>query len=310
MGLRRELLLTISALVVLNLLLSFGSIGLFGRIGPAVERILRENVESVAAAEEILAELALAGDQPVAKDDRRRIRDALARIKENVTEDAERPLPSIVEHDLDGTAAADPAARGRVVGALLQLIDVNRDAMRASDRTARRLGAAGAWAAVFVGFLSFLLSLFVVARFQTRLLEPLLELHQVLDAVRRGYQLRRCRPGNAPLEVRQLAEAVNKLLDERLDKHAKSADSVQHVQSLALKELLERHPAGAALLDGDGRIARANKAMLELLAGRQGKQVRRTLAGSTTAGAGLERIRLDEHGWLVLLPSLPAPTER
>jgi nitrogen fixation/metabolism regulation signal transduction histidine kinase len=99
-----------------------------------------------------------------------------------------------------------------------KLIQINRDAMRNVDEEARRLGGAGAWAAVFVGFLSFLLSVFVLVRFQNRFIRPLVDLHEVLEGAREGDRLRRCRLHDAPREVIQVTQAVNRLLDERLER--------------------------------------------------------------------------------------------
>jgi methyl-accepting chemotaxis protein len=216
MELRRELLLTIGALVVLNLVLAFGAIGLFIRMGPAIERILQENVRSIVAAEEMLAELAEAGSGPLPPETQARIRQAFDDAKRNVTEEEERPVLVGLERALRSAIAGEPEGRRQAVGSVRQLIQINRDAMRDVDREARRLGGSGAWAAVFVGFLSFLLSVFVVARLQQRFVRPLVDLHQVLEGARAGDRLRRCRLGDAPREVIQVTQAVNRLLDERL----------------------------------------------------------------------------------------------
>jgi methyl-accepting chemotaxis protein len=112
----------------------------------------------------------------------------------------------------------EPDGRRQAVASVRQLIQINRDAMRKVDEEARRLGGAGAWAAVFVGFVSFLLSVFVVVRLQKRFVRPLVDLHQVLEGAREGDRLRRCRLADAPLEVIQVTQAVNRLLDERLER--------------------------------------------------------------------------------------------
>lgn len=218
MELRRELLLTIGALVLLNLFLAFGAIGLLVRMGPAIERILQENVYSIVAAEEILAELAQAGSEPLSPEARARVREALNNAKRNVTEEEERPVLAAIERALPSAMEGEPEGRRLAVGAVRQLIQINRDAMRNVDQEARRLGGAGAWAAVFVGFLSFLLSVFVIVRLQKRFVRPLVDLHQVLEGAREGDRLRRCRLADAPREVIQVTQAVNRLLDERLER--------------------------------------------------------------------------------------------
>jgi uncharacterized membrane protein len=218
MELRRELLLTIGALVLLNLFLAFGAIGLFVRMGPAIERILQENVYSIVAAEGMLAELAEAGGEPLTPEAQARVRRALDNTKQNVTEEEERPILATLDRALPSAMEGEPEGRRQAVGAVRQLIQINRDAMRKVDEEAQRLGSAGAWTAVFVGFLSFLLSVFVVVRLQKRFVRPLVDLHQVLEGAREGNRLRRCRLPDAPREVIQVTQAVNRLLDERLER--------------------------------------------------------------------------------------------
>ena len=218
MELRRELLLTVGALVSLNLLLAFGSIGLLVRMGPAIERILQENVYSIMAGEEMLAELAESGGAPLSADARGRVQQSFKNAKKNVTEPSERPVLDSLERHLEQAMGGDPQARSQVVGDIRQIIRINREAMRSVDEEARRLGSAGAWASVLVGFFSFLLSLFVVVRLQNRFVRPLVDLYQVLESARQGDRLRRCRLVEAPREVIQVTQSVNKLLDERLQR--------------------------------------------------------------------------------------------
>jgi len=218
MELRRELLLTIGTLVLLNLFLAFGATGLFVRMGPAIERILQENVYSIIAAEEILAELADAGSAPLSAYARARVNQALDNAKRNVTEEAERLVLVALKRNLPSAMDGESDARRQAVTSVRQLIRINREAMHNVDEEARRLGGAGAWAAVFVGFLSFLLSVFVVIRLQKRFVRPLVDLHDVLEGARQGDRLRRCRLSDAPREIIQVMQSVNRLLDERLER--------------------------------------------------------------------------------------------
>lgn len=217
MELRRELLATLGAQLALNLVLAFGAIGLFVRMGPAIEYILEENMHSIVAAEEVLAEMVFATTAPLGPDASARVLEALERAKRNVTDTAERPVLDALELDLPLAIAGDPEARVRAGAKLRELIHINREAMHDADAEARRLGNAGAWAAVLIGIASFLLSLFVVVRFRERLVRPLVDLQQVFDEVRQGNRLRRCRVSDdTPRELQQVAVEVNKLLDERL----------------------------------------------------------------------------------------------
>lgn len=216
MELRRELMLTIGMLVVFNLLLAFGSIGLLARMGPAIEHILQENVFSIVAAEAMLAALAEAGGEPLTPEARQSVLRALDNAQRNVTEAAERPVLDRVRDALPRALDGDAEARRAAVAAVRELIAINREAMRDVDEAAQRLGNAGAWAAVFIGFLSFLLSIVIVVRLQKRFVQPLVDLHAVLENARAGDRLRRCRLSDAPREVIQVTQSVNRLLDERL----------------------------------------------------------------------------------------------
>ena len=218
MRLRRELLLTIGALVVLNLTLAFGAIGLLARMAPAIDHILQENVYSIVAAEEVLAALAEAGGDPLSAPAREQVRQALENAKLNVTESEEHQVLASLTAELEGAMSGVADARRRLVGDLRRLILINREAMGKAGEEAGRLGSAGAWAAVLIGFVSFLLSLLVLTRLEKRFVRPLMDLYQVLESARQGNRLRRCQLSDAPREVVQVTNLVNKLLDERLQR--------------------------------------------------------------------------------------------
>lgn len=217
MDARRELLYHIGSLLVLNVLLAFGAIGLFVRMGPAIGNILEDNVYSIVAAEDILAVMAQPrpeGSSVFSRNEREDVMSAIERARNNVTEDAEVPVLDRIERELPRALDGDTEARRALAGQLQVLIQVNREAMVAVDREAQRLGRAGAWSAVVVGFVSLVLSLIVLARLRSRLLLPLVEIRDVLLDAQSGGR-RRCRPRPAPLEVRRIAEMTNRLLDER-----------------------------------------------------------------------------------------------
>lgn len=215
MALKRELILTIGGLLLLSLLLAFGAIGLFARMGPAIEHILEENLYSMVAGEQLLTDFARYSG-PVPEDVRARLKTSLKNAEDNVTLEAEGPVLEALKRALPAAMEGDPEARGQVIRAATELIMINRRAVREVDREAQRMGIAGAWAAVFIGLISFSLSVFVFVRLQARFVAPLVDLYQVLEAARSGERLRRCRLADAPKEVSQVLESVNKLLDERL----------------------------------------------------------------------------------------------
>ncbi|MEZ4651613.1 MAG: hypothetical protein R3E97_22995 [Candidatus Eisenbacteria bacterium] len=285
MELRKELLLSVGAIVLLNLFLAFGAIGLLVRMGPAIERIIEENVYSIVAAEDLLAVFASAGQGPVSEGGRDRARVAIEKARSNVTEKEEEPVLERIDASLEAAFAAQGEARVRLVEATRDLIVINRDAMREVDTEAQRLGSAGAWAAVFVGFLTLVLSLAVLARMRQRVVLPVLELHEVL-AEGRTEGKRRCRPRQAPAELQRLSDDVNRLLDERMEWQARGRreDRIGSTRAedggllgAAVLALLEHHEDPALVLDSEGKIVRANAGALETLSGPGGERLRDAL---------------------------------
>jgi methyl-accepting chemotaxis protein len=214
MKLRTELLLYTMLLAALNVALAFGCIGLFVRMGPAIARIMQANVLSMDAAERIVFEFAANGAS-FAPEPRLRVAAEMEKIGTNITEKGEAEVFGLIRASMELAMEGDPQARAAALGQLRRLIAINREAMTAVDLEARRLGSAGAWAAVFVGSISFALGLLIVAQLRRRLLRPVLEIHDVLAAAHNGDRFRRCKLLDAPIEIRKAAESVNRLLDER-----------------------------------------------------------------------------------------------
>lgn len=216
MELRRELSIVLAVMVALNLALAFGAIGLFSRMGPAIERILIENLYSIDAAEEMLSVLAEHTESGASPELRQRFDGALAQAQGNLTEEREAEVLTRLEGVKDAALAGDEQARLAAIADVRTLIELNRAAMHEVDLEAQRLSTAGAWTAAFIAMLSFALSLFVARRMATRILAPLEDLQSVLEAARTGDRFRRCRSARGPAELRRLAQAVNALLDERV----------------------------------------------------------------------------------------------
>lgn len=219
MELRREFMLTMGLLALLNLALAFGAIGLLTRMGPAIELILEDNVYSIGAAEEMLFELAVLSESseegPAEAARRERAFRALERAAQNVTEEGEAEIVASLEAQLPLALSGDTLGLSRVLDSLRELIAINRAAMARVDLEAKRLGTAGAWASVFAGVLSFLLTLLLAARLQRRFTIPIAGIHDVLQAALGGDSHRRCRTSHGPTELVEIAHAVNRLLDER-----------------------------------------------------------------------------------------------
>jgi hypothetical protein len=260
MELRREVTVSIGLLVAFNALLALGAIGLLGRMAPAIEQILEDNVVSLEAAEHMLAVVARSGGGPVSASEQQAFRQALAAAKGNITEVLEVPALGRIEAAADLALAGDPARSTEVIQALLDLIEINRAAMRTADDDAKRLGTAGAWAAVFIALALFASSLAVARRLQTHLLAPLVELHETLLARRGGDRFRRARIDHAPIEIRQIMLETNALLDAvSKAAEAPAPRGSQWDRTVALT-LLDSREAPAMVFRSDGTLLAANAA--------------------------------------------------
>jgi hypothetical protein len=213
MRLQQEVVYSLGALVLMNLLSAFSSIGLLDRMGPAVDRILRDNVQSLAAAEDMLQALALAPER-LDPDDSARVRTALAKARENVTEAAEPVVLDRVEQALNRSERGEAGARTALVQAIADLAEVNREAMRRSAQDARRLGRAGGWAAALGGAFALWLCLFVAVRLRRRLVSPVLRMQDVLQAEQGGDRFRRLGTATVGDEWKYVFGRVDYLLDE------------------------------------------------------------------------------------------------
>ncbi|MEZ4449821.1 MAG: hypothetical protein R3B09_10120 [Nannocystaceae bacterium] len=277
MDLRREVVTMIGALVLLNVLLAFSTVGLLARMGPAIQQILEANVYSMSAAEDALVVLAEAGDAPILPDDEAALEDALARLDDNVTEDEEAPALARIRRDLPVAVVGPGPARSAVVRELDRLMTINSGAMERADVDARRLGQAGAWASALLGIFAFTVSLLVLRRARVRLITPLVELDEVLAGVHSGQVLRRCRTREAPRELVRVAGVVNDLLDERAEHQRIGPRDLTPPLASALQGLLDERPAPTFVVDREGAILRANDAGMALLGGDQGEPLRDAL---------------------------------
>lgn len=195
------------ALLLLQLGTSMTAIVLLGRMGPAIERIIDDNVYSTLAVEDMLAALAHGQAHDA-------FLDAYGRARSNVTEADEVPLLDTIERWDQAALEGDPAAQAEILEALQGLAEVNRRSIIRADQAASRLSLAGAWAMAILGLVGFLVSMGVWRRIDLRVLQPLQEVATVVGAVRRGDRHRRCL---APIEGTSggLAHDVNWLLDHR-----------------------------------------------------------------------------------------------
>jgi PAS domain-containing protein len=291
---RQTLLFSIAILVALQLVTSLVAIVLLGRMSPAIESILEENVQSVAAVEEMLGALHAT---PRTDAEQARFEAAFQRARANVTEDDERPALATLEQHRAGAWAGDEGSLRQTVSALRTLGEVNRRAMQRSDLGAQRLGVAGAWAAVLLGLLALGLSVLILRRLQTSLLVPLDEMTAVVAAVERGDDHRRCAVyPSAGREVQRIMRAINTLLDEH---QLPAADVATSGLQPPLPAVLDILPGAVAILDDEGGVVASNQNALERLASDDAAKLREQLRSRQ----GIAAQQLGERWWLCTLPS-------
>lgn len=121
-----QLIGSFAILLLLQAATALVAIALLGRMTPAFEHVMLENVVSAEAVEEMALALARPSIDDAA---RANYRKALERAAKNVTEPDERPLISDLSALTERTLAGDPDARSRSRQALERLGHINRRAM-------------------------------------------------------------------------------------------------------------------------------------------------------------------------------------
>lgn len=259
---RQEISLSIGVLLVMQTALGFGAVGLLTRMSPAIGVILRENDASLAAVEGMLSVLTVPTPNETAQ---ARFRERLAFAEANITEAGERELLTVVRDRQAKALNGDTWARQEVVKSLDALATINRSSMTNAGDAARRLGAAGAWAAVLLALLGVGTGLMVIRRLQRRLLLPLDELHATLGSFREGDALRRCRFGDAPQELLEVRNAINDLLDRERVEPCADERFRDVAERAALLQLLDERQAPMLILSPDGAVIAGNGAALAAL---------------------------------------------
>lgn len=209
MKFKQEAAVGLGSVLIVQVALSALAIALFTRMGPAIGRIVEENVYSVAAVEEMLVALAL----PVGPERRAMFESALQRAKDNVTEPEEHGLLRVIARDHRAALEGEAAALRSVVGRLKALGKVNRATMARADRSAVQLGRAGGWAAAIMGALALGMGVLVYRRLRLRLELPVVELMKTTDRYRNGNGLARCARTDSPFEIQRIEENLNWMLD-------------------------------------------------------------------------------------------------
>jgi nitrogen fixation/metabolism regulation signal transduction histidine kinase len=249
----------------------------------------------------VLTRRAFEPDQPALEQE---FQQALARAYENITEPGEVEVLDQLKQSGLRALAGDPAALRQTVEGIRRLVTINREAMLRADHEARRLGTAGAWAAVFLALAALAATVVVGRRLAGRIFDPLAELYEVTEAVRAGDRFRRCRRMDASPEMVRLVESVNFLLDQRDVSSAPASPDDDESRAVALHFLSQRAEA-AFVVDRAGEVAMANSVGLESLRGSDGEALRRALSTASTGESREQRLDVqpirDADLWLCIV---------
>jgi len=220
MRLAQPVLIGAWVLIIANILMSFGSIWMFNRMAPAIERIIERNERSLQACEEMLAALTLASDNrsDAQLDSLRNVFvAALVKAEGNITEQNEPQAISAVRHNFDRAFSGNIRSKNSTVNAIVRLSSINRTAMVNADARARQIGSAGAWGVVFMATGVFLSGLIFLRKMDESMIRPLSDIHTVLTAYEKGDTLRRCTESGVPKDVAVIYRQINGILDRRLN---------------------------------------------------------------------------------------------
>ena len=201
-------------LVSLNLLMAFGTIGIFGRMTPAIALIIERNGYSIKACADMLSLVALAGGGSLNVERQKLFMAAFERARSNVTEPEEPAVLKQIEDNAPAAFQGEAAAREVAVNNIVLLSKINQTAMVKADRKAQQLGQAGAWGVVFMAVSAFLAGMLFIRNLARRVITPLEEIHAVLIAHRNGEAMRRCTGTNLAQDMRAVFTGINDILDQ------------------------------------------------------------------------------------------------
>ena len=198
-------------MIGIQVITAFASIFLIQRMSPAINLILSENVYSLEASESMLA--LVAQPAPLTPAQEEKFVQSLDRLKRNVTEPGEKPLLDEMTRIMGPGFKLTPDVKSALLGTLLQISEINRNAIIRSDEHSRRLGIAGCWAIVLLGIMGMIFGLAVMNSISTRLLEPIAEITNVMTQWKRGERQRRCTPRSDQGELEGTMNSINDLID-------------------------------------------------------------------------------------------------
>ena len=133
--------------------------------------------------------------------------------KANITEPQEADEIAEIDNIYKNAFNGDYKAKKQLVKKLAQLAEINRVAIADYAINVKKLSVTGMWVIVFMLFIVWTTGIIILNRLKKTIVDPMIELADVLDKSQKGNKLRRC-PTVAPTNVFQkIYDGVNNLLD-------------------------------------------------------------------------------------------------
>ncbi len=161
------------------------------------------------------------------------------------------------------------ALLNRMTDLYQQHIEQNLVALETAQQ-AKNLGHDGAWAAAFLGAVSFILVVLTLLYLRRHVINPIKEIYETTYDFEQGNLFRRCTTVGFSLELERIAQTLNNLLDEhQLQANQQTALTTSPLPSnqlerVALLKLIDRNPAPVLIFDTDGQLVATNTAANEL----------------------------------------------
>ncbi|GAA4416121.1 ATP-binding protein [Nibrella viscosa] len=198
---------------------------------------------------------------------------SLRKQEQNITEEGEQELIEALSRDFDRlqAGAVDSLTRSRIRNTLLQLDDINRQAMFRKNNTARQTAREALWWLAAVGTLCFLLVLSFILYFPGYIANPLRELTQSIRQIAsRNFEERLHFQSDD--EFGELARSFNSMA-QKLNEYEHSSLAKLLFEKKRIDTLIQLMPDGIIGLDESKRVLFANPVACRLLGMTEGDLV-------------------------------------
>src|SRR5699024_3720912 len=218
MEVRRDVLFGIITLVTFYLALCFAAVGLQQRLEPTLSAIEDRNVVSMVSALELLSQIDTY--------DRAHLEALAETLVRYETEEGERVLATRILTAIEQQATAGTDEYDQLTRDLEEIIDLNRGAMVEYSDQAFRLAQGGGWVLITLAAIGIWATWFVIRRLQQRIVQPSERLAETMQRGRSGTTRMRAYAQHAAYEIREAADALNALLDDRAMNYERRHDKI------------------------------------------------------------------------------------